>query len=276
MIKYIISKSIFYAKNYTTVDVIEKILLYLLKNIDSQNVISVRRAFLSDQLNRLFEGTIRYGPFKGFKFSESAWWGGTDRASMLLGIYEQELLNSLQQIPSKYRYFIDVGAADGYYGVGVIVGGLFEKSWCYEISEQGRSTIKKNSLINSVDEKIIIRGGAGPEFYKDFSENEASQSVLFVDIEGGEFELFSSQLFKKFRNSIIFIELHDWMVTDGQCKLNKLIKEAQDYFYITTLTTAARDLSVFGELQNMNDTDRWLICSEGRSRLMKWLRFDPK
>jgi hypothetical protein len=38
----------------------------------------------------------------------------------------------------------------------------------------------------------------------------------------------------------------------------------------------SRYLSVFPELKELTDTDHWLLCSEGRSRLMQWLRFDPK
>jgi len=37
----------------------------------------------------------------------------------------------------------------------------------------------------------------------------------------------------------------------------------------------SRDLSTYPELQQWNDLDRWLICSEGRAQLMSWVRFDP-
>jgi hypothetical protein len=68
--------------------------------------ITKRRIFLSNQLNKEFNGVIRYGPFKGFKFIEEPWWGVTDRASMLLGIYEQEILSSLQTIPPNMKYLL--------------------------------------------------------------------------------------------------------------------------------------------------------------------------
>ena len=74
--------------------------------------------------------TVAYGPFKGLKFSSDAWWG-RERASMILGLYEQEVLESLTNIPKKYKSFIDLGAADGYYGIGVLVNNLFENSICF-------------------------------------------------------------------------------------------------------------------------------------------------
>jgi hypothetical protein len=241
----------------------------------SMVAIESRRANISSILQQHFDGVIRYGPFKGFKFSESSWWGASDRASMLLGIYEQEVLSSLQKIPKNYRYFIDIGAADGYYGAGVIVGKLFEKSWCYEISEQGQKTIQANAKINNVSDHVVVRGKASGDFYLEFSADDAAQSVLFVDIEGGEFELFNDELFDRFKKSVIFIELHDWLFPDGSERLDRLRTEAEKYFQITSLTTKGRDLSVFQELQQMSDSDRWLICSEGRGRLMTWWRLDP-
>jgi hypothetical protein len=238
--------------------------------------VSNRRIFLAQLLNQMVDGIIRYGPFKGFKFGEKSWWSGSDRPSMLLGLYEQEILTSLQNLPNKYKYFIDVGAADGYYGIGVLVGNLFEKSWCYEISEQGRMTIASNAYINNVTDRVVIEGKADKDFYKYFSDSDAAQSVLFLDIEGGEFDLLHSEVLKKFRNSIIFIELHDWFFSDGKEKLFRLKNEVEKYFCITALTTTTRDLSVFEELREMSDTDRWLLCSEGRDRLMTWWRLDPK
>ncbi len=237
--------------------------------------ISKRRLLLSKQLDKTFGGVVKYGLFKGFNFSKDSWWGATDRGNMLLGLYEQEVLNSLQKLPKKYRYFIDIGAADGYYGIGVLVSNLFEKSYCYEISQQGQDTIKKNAELNNVSNRIVIRSKADKEFEKEFSQEEAATSVLFVDIEGGEFELFNSELFEKFRNSVIFIELHDWFFPDGKERLDRLREDAEKYFKITALTTTSRDLSVFEELRYMNDTDRWLICSEGRGQLMTWWRLDP-
>ena len=171
---------------------------------------------------------------------------------------------------------MDLGAADGYYGIGVLVNGLFDYSYCFEVSEIGRKVINKNAEINGVAEKVSINGIAEMDFYKNLPKDQLSKSVLFVDIEGGEFDLFDKKLFEVFKESIIFIEIHDDFFEDGKAKIEKIIDDASQYFDITTLTTSNRDLSKFSELKNFSDNDRWLICSEGRRRLMTWFRFDPK
>jgi|TARA_B110000259_G_scaffold105793_1_gene121364 hypothetical protein len=235
-----------------------------------------RRKFLSNKLLEEFNGVIRYGLFTGLKFSSDNSWGVGERASMLLGLYEKEILTSLQNIPSKYKTFIDLGAADGYYGIGALVNGMFEKSYCYEMNVAGQKIIKKNAELNNVASKVVIRGFADKYFYKDLKNDEIDQSVLLVDIEGAEFNLFDKNLFKKFSKSIIYIELHPWIFkNDGQEELHKLENDAREYFTIEKITTTSRDLSKFEELKKWSDTDRWLICSEGRHKLMTWWRLDP-
>jgi hypothetical protein len=240
------------------------------------DAIQKRRIKISKRLDKLFNSTVQYGPFKGLKLSPKTWWGSTDRASMLLGIYEKDVLDSLMNIPKKFTTFIDLGAADGYYGVGVLVNNLFEKSICFEISEEGRQTIMKNAELNDVQNKIEIRGIAKKDFYHELSALTLSSTVLFIDIEGAEFELIDKGTFNAFTNSIIFVELHDWFFQDGKEKLQKLKNDSISTHVVTELRMGSRDLSIFPELNELHDNDRWLICSEGRGQLMTWLRFDPK
>ena len=195
---------------------------------------------------------------------------------MLLGLYEKEVSISLQNIPDRYKILIDLGSADGYYGIGTLVNGMFEKSYCYEMNVVSQKIMKKNAELNNVASRVLIRGLADKYFYKDFKNDEIDQSILLVDIEGAEFDLFDKNLFEKFSKSIIFIELHPWIFkNNGREEIQKLENNAREYFTIEKITTTSRDLSEFEELKKWSDTDRWLICSEGRPKLMTWWRLDP-
>jgi len=256
---------------------IKKVLAWGLSKvgIKRRDPINLRRLELSKYLDNVFNSTVKYGPFQGLKLQKESWWGTADKGSMLLGLYEQEILVSLTCIPNSYDTFIDLGAADGYYGIGVLINKLFEKSYCFEISEKGRRVIESNAKLNNVMDRVEIFGIAEKVFYKEIPSDRIDNTVLFVDIEGAEFDLFDENTFTAFNKAIIFIELHDWFFLDGAEKLRKLRKDALATHAITELTMASRDLSKFNELKKLNDTDRWLICSEGRSQLMTWLRFDP-
>jgi hypothetical protein len=215
-------------------------------------------------------------PLKGLSYLPKA--GGAQQTGprCYFGLYEKEVLDSLQNIPKEYITFIDLGAADGYYGIGVLVNNLFEKSICYEISEEGRKTIRDNAQINKVQNNVEIRGKAKKNFYDELPSDILSKSVLLIDIEGSEFELVDKETFKALNNSIIFIELHDWFFVDGATKLQKLKNDSISTHTITEITMGARDPSIFPELKKLHDNDRWIICSEGRKQLMTWFRFDPR
>jgi len=240
------------------------------------DILHAHRALLSTHISNFHKNSIAYGPLKGFQFDPESHWGSADRAAMILGLYEQDVLNSLLQIDSRFVNFIDLGAADGYYGVGLLVNNIFKKSYCFEISEKGQEIIKKNSRLNNVADRVVIKGEARKDFYKDIPLEDLKNSVLFIDIEGAEFDILDDEAFKIFKDSIVFIELHDWLFNDGDRKLNKLKLDANNTHSINELTMSNRDLSNFDELKSLNDTDRWLLCSEGRPRIMTWLRLDPK
>jgi hypothetical protein len=243
-----------------------------------QHYINKRRLAISNQLFQLFEGTVRYGLFKGLKFDKTVRWGSTDRASMLLGLYEKEVLDSLASVPSTHRTFIDLGAADGYYGVGVLVNNLFDYSYCFEVSEDGQKVIAKNANLNGVSHKIQIRGIAEHNFV-DFLKADGvdlSKTVLLCDIEGAEFALFNETIFNAMRGSVLIIEVHDFISPDGPQMVTALKQAANNNFSITELTTTSRNLSILPELNKLHDNDRWLIASEGRRQLPTWLRLDPR
>jgi hypothetical protein len=100
--------------------------------------VDARRHSLSHYFIDKFGNTAAYGPLKGFTFSDESWWGTSARTPQLLRIYEKEVLDELVTLSQASNTFIDIGAADGYYGVGMVSSGLYERSYCFEQSEVGR------------------------------------------------------------------------------------------------------------------------------------------
>jgi hypothetical protein len=248
----------------------------LMNDRGMSSAINKKRKLLSRELSERMKHTIMYGPFFGMTFCDDYWWGGSDRGSMMLGIYEEEVLNSIMTVSDKYDVFIDLGAADGYYSIGCLISKKFQKSYSFEISPKGREVIKKNAALNRVSNKLFILGEATKYFYKNIPKEDLNTAVILIDIEGAEFSLLDSELFSQLKKSIIFIELHDWFFEDSKKKMTKLMRDAEPFFEISRLTTTSRDLSIFPELHDYPDSERWLIASEGRSKLMTWLRLDPK
>jgi predicted O-methyltransferase YrrM len=235
-----------------------------------------RKKALASRFNDQFGATVAYGLFKGMKLSPDSWWGKSDRGSMLFGLYEEEVLQSLVSKPEGYRTFIDIGAADGYYAVGALLSKQFDEVICFEVSDEGRRVIRQNAERNGVGDNIIVFGEATRDGIAKLPRPKLDNALILVDIEGAEFELFDRDLFKLLKQSILIVEIHDFAVADGARALSAMKAAASEFFDITEFKTSARDLSKFPELHELSDMDRWLLCSESRPCLMTWLRFDPK
>ncbi len=233
------------------------------------------RKQISAKINNYLDATVSYGPFKGLKLAPEIWWGKGDRASMLLGLYEKELLDKITNVPERFNKFLDIGAADGYYAIGVLVNGMFSKSVCYESSAKGRDVIQRNATLNGVQDKIIINGEADEHFYQRLQSDLLENTVVLIDIEGAEFKLLSDEALESLRKNILIVELHTASpFSDSDAE--KLKKRASRYFNVSQFTTGSRDLSNYPFLKDYSDTDRWLICSEGRRYQMSWLYLEPK
>jgi hypothetical protein len=86
-----------------------------------KETIRERQERISIEVFDLLGGEVRYGPFKGLKLDKETWWGKLDLGSQCLGLYEKELLQQIEAITeNKYQTFIDIGAADGYYAIGML------------------------------------------------------------------------------------------------------------------------------------------------------------
>ncbi|MEP4038503.1 hypothetical protein [Pseudophaeobacter sp.] len=230
---------------------------------------------LAREFDEMFNSTIGYGVLKGFQFSPNSWWSKHDRASMILGLYEKEILDALSELSKSKSVFIDVGAADGYYGVATVSQGLFKKSYCFEIEEQGRNVIRENAILNNVPDDVVIFGEADKTSLSTIPVTEIQDSVALIDIEGFEFDFLDDSVLKIFENTVCIIELHDWFYQDGGQRLDDLKARAKNYFVVSEFKSKLRDTSHIAELELRSDNERWLICAEGRPRSMTWLRLDP-
>jgi hypothetical protein len=252
----------------------EALLVYRSQSKNAAAIVN-RRIELGSKFNTQFNGTVRYGLFSGLRLgSEPTWAGFADKSSQLFGFYEREVLDTLEAI-DKRDVFINLGAADGYYAVGMIIADKAAVSYAYEIDEKSRDTLSNNAKLNNVTERIVIRGEASNDFYRDFQQSELDDSIILCDIEGEEFAVFTTETLYHLKSAIIIIEIHDWVFPNKTELLANLISNAEGTHRIEILKMSERDLTPFAELSELSDDDRWVICSEGRPKIMSWLLLTP-
>jgi hypothetical protein len=230
---------------------------------------------LNKDLSLDFKNTVLHGVFEGMKLSDKVWWGKYDVATKIFGQYETHVLNKIIELSEENKLFIDIGAADGYFAIGMVYSGFYQRAICFEISEKGRLVIEENACINNVSKNIIINGIANSEaINKVISNNDTA--VVLIDIEGAEFDLLTCDFLYILRNCTIIIELHDTFVNGLNDRREQLFNRASKYFDFNYIKRANPEINSFSELKNLNDLSRFLLFSEGRPNMMDWVCLSPK
>ena len=217
---------------------------------------------------------VAYGPFKGMSLPKKVWWGD-DRISQTLGIYEEHVLSQLidksQQGATK---FIDVGAADGYFAIGLIYSKIYQKCIAFEISKEGQKRILENAKRNHCEDSIKIYGEANLESLAAALSGPEISTVL-IDIEGGEYDLLNEEALELLSDSFIICELHHNAFDNGLARERDLLQRASRYFNTSLIKRETYNPNAFPELDHLSDAHRLMAVSEGRSKNTRWLVCSP-
>jgi len=241
----------------------------LLRDVEAIKISQARHYF------ELFDGTVAYGAFAGFKLQKGQYWNHYDISAKLFGLYEQQVTAQIVALSRDFGTFIDIGAADGYFGVAAVSQGYFDKSYCFEIQPAGQQSIARAAALNGAEDKVEILGAADAGELSRVLNGHAGGAVVLIDIEGAEFDFLTDQVIESLAGCHVIIELHDWCVADGLAKRDGLLSRLEKTFRCQVVTMGQRDLSGLTELDHLPDSERWLVCDEGRGRSMEWLFLAP-
>lgn len=246
----------------------------------AHHMMRAKRHYLTQTLREATGSVVQHGILKGYKFGVSHW-AEPAVGSYLLGTYEVQVCAILDTLKSPETTLIDIGAADGLYGIGLVSVGAFGQSLCFEVNEKCQQNLRQTSVSLGLENKISIYGEA-----KKFTVQQAiekkldvdERAVIICDIEGGEFDLFDQEFFQILSNHHIIIETHDFLVKNNEesrVAFRKLKQSAADYFHIHEIKDGLRYIRDIPLLKNWSDADTWSICIEGRKQMMTWLYLRP-
>ncbi len=153
---------------------------------------------------------VRSGPFQGMKYTSQS--VGSVLIPKLLGIYERELHPVLEYaISHPFKVIVDIGAAEGYYCVGLARRIPQARVVAYEMDEAGRQQLKELALLNHVSDRLGIRGLCTLEEMN--SVLDASVPTLLIcDVEGAEAYLLDPLRVPALVSMHILVELHDFVL----------------------------------------------------------------
>lgn len=241
-----------------------------------KETIRERQARISMEVFDKCNGTVQRGLFKGLKLAPNPWWGGLDLGSQCLGYYEQEIMELISSLPDQAtKTFIDIGAADGYYAVGMLLSKKSEKCICFEASSVGRAAIRDTWTLNGAPGELEIYGLANQTAIVSLSELEHGKTLALVDIEGGEFDLLTEAVINKLAGCSIIIEVHEWK-PDFLPNYCHLIRRLHREFDVSIIPRVQRNVFKDPSLRDLTDDNRLLLISERRPSNMRFLYLNPK
>ncbi len=163
------------------------------------------------------EGVVLSGCFAGMKCIPAV--VGSVNRPKIMGTYEKELSPISCALPDKYKTVIDVGAAEGYYAVGLAIKyPSIQKIVAFEMQPEGQHLIQENAKLNQVESKIVVNGKCTPQILNDTAD---ASCFLVMDVEGFEKELLNPELCPILLHMDILVEIHDFISTE----IAELIKE---------------------------------------------------
>ena len=153
-------------------------------------------------------GRVASGPFAGMRYTHSS--HGSVYIPKLLGIYERELAATVEAActlaPDR---IIDVGAAEGYYAVGLALRNPSAQVIAYEMEAAGRTFLAEMVTLNGVENRVEIRGRAEPAALRAALDG-AVRPLVVCDVEGYEIVLLDPETVPALRGAHILVELHDY------------------------------------------------------------------
>lgn len=234
--------------------------------------VKFRRKRISVEVFEAFEGTVQYGPFKGLKINGRANTSRGNLGAKVLGLYEPEVMQKLVDL-GPFQDVVNFGAADGYISLGVVLGGLADRSICFEMDETGRKAIAENAEINGVADRIVVCGvaddSAGEQLFAHGFNSD--RGLVVCDIEGAEFAVLSKKVLTDLKGATLIVELHDRLMAEGLSLREQLIARLPEGAKHQILKSEPADWRGIDIVEQMTDNDRALVCSDGRKVLGEWL-----
>ena len=216
------------------------------------------------------------GPFKGMKYTGGS--VGSVFIPKVLGTYELELaplIDKLCHIP--FDTIIDIGAAEGYYAVGLCRNIPHANVIAYEVERQGRDLMREMARLNEVEERLTIRGLCEASSLT-IDLAQADKCLVVMDIEGSESVFLDPFIFPRLEQAHILVELHDFVISDLGAVIAARFSTTHE---ITEVKAKARTMSNFPLSLSILP---WKLpsayvaklMSEHRPPGMRWLYLEPR
>lgn len=213
------------------------------------------------------------GPFRGMRIALSPL-SSRHLLGYLLGSTELELHEAFDRVfGGDYRTVLNIGAADGYYTVGLALRLPHARIEAFEALPDFHPVIARAAAANGVENRVAIAGLCTVEILRDRLAAAQQPTLILMDVEGNEITLLDPEAVPGLTHSDILVETHDAFVPDVTETLMARFGDTHD---IACYAARPRRLSDFpGDF--LPGLRRWLpqtaveLMNERRTGTQRWL-----
>jgi hypothetical protein len=185
------------------------------------------------------------GPFRGMVLDLPLAWQ-RHLLSYFLGSQELELRPAIEAIIGRgYQTILNVGAAHGYYAVGLARLTPRSRVEAFEMRADLHPVLRRMAQLNGVSDRITVRGTCDLEQLDRSLSITSAPALVFMDIEGGELELLDPRAVPRLCFADVLVETHDSFIPG--CT-ETLIDRFQSTHHIERFTARPRVPTDFPEL----------------------------
>lgn len=203
-------------------------------------------------------GRVASGPFVGMPYIDASW--GSVWEPKLLGIYERELHGAVAEaIDRRPTRVVDIGAAEGYYAVGLARALPEAEVWSFELDARAHVLIRDLATRNGVAGRVRVEGACTPETLR-AAVGDGEAVLVVCDVEGAEMDLLDPVRVPGLIRASVLVELHPgqrpgvWEAvrdrftsTHAITAIDQQTRTRADYPYPTPLVPAAYVLNAVSE-----------------------------
>jgi hypothetical protein len=208
------------------------------------------------------------GPFAGMNLGGAC----SPIGPKVLGTHEMELWALIETIArSPVQHIVNVGAADGFYAVGLLRHLPAARATAFEMLTSHHAHIDTLARANGVRDRLAIRGICDSSTLSS-TLNRDERTIVIMDVEGAERDLLDVARAPGLRHAEILVEVHDFV--DPQ--ISALIRQRYEATHrITVYRSRPRALADLPSVRGVEHTMLIRLANEGRPALMEWFWMEP-
>ena len=238
--------------------------------LDLLTVANLSRGFqvesLANQLVNRLGPVVRSGPFAGMRLVPVQL--GSLLMPKILGTYESEIAPFFHNL-DRYKRLVDVGSAEGYYAVGCPFAHPHIETLAFDTDLSAQRLCRQAADLNGVTDRVQQFGLCTPQELSDLADGE---TLIVVDIDGGEIDLLCALPARALARADIIVETHKHGSSTTQDRIIPHFSATHDIIVYRQVLKDVGDLPL---LRQSPSVTRWLVTWEGRLN-ETWLHLKPK